>query len=146
MNEDNLMKGASTYHEAITLPLFCTSYDVVIAENMTVAKFHLEDMFNGLSLTNADPHDLSYACVMKHQEVGIRHMIIIVANKKTKNLIPGLIAKECTNASWDILEALDIDVYSNNHVTQSYIVCELANNVHRMYEKFMEAKEDLKDL
>ena len=146
MNEDELMKDATVYYEVVMLPLFCFTQEVVLAETPRDARLHLEEMYKGLNLSEVTGAHLGYSCIMHHAEFGTKYIIVIIASEESEMLMPGLIAQEAVSTSWNIMEALKIDVYENNHRVQDFIVCDITNSVHSVYRKFVEGKSDLKDL
>ena len=135
--DDDFWKGGDNeivvYHESVKLPMFDVNYEVLVCNYMDEAMIHMRKMLGmGIDIIDRDKHgsfDMpGYACTIKGSLIPTQFYVFIPldtigngANKGWPSL-PRRIIHQATHLSWYILDHLSIDIDSENHQIQCYIM------------------------
>ena len=145
--------GISIYHESLRLPMFDVNYEVVVCNFMDEAFIHIRKMLGmNLEIVDRDKHgslDMpGYAFVIKGSMIPTGFYVIIPVDMKGNlanrgwRALSSRIVHQATHLSWFILDHLTIDINSDNHQVQCYVMEHLVEGITEVVDR---AKEKLSD-
>lgn len=133
------------FHERVELPLLHTRYDVIVGEGWKDIFLHTQTLWPGVSL-DISSSSQGYCCIVKHPIMGESFLLLLNTQTVSETPLMSVIAHECTNLSWYILESMDVEIHEDNHEIQALVMAELVWKVHQIYKGTLENKNDLEDL
>ena len=132
------------FHFKKTLPLFCAKYDVLISDDSKELIAGASMLYDDISIVftkNWSDTTCSFSCTIAHSERGNLNILFFnVGDVKTSTDFLPTIIKECSNVSWNILEGLGIELYSENKNIQAYVLKDLVTEVKESVEEYLDSK------
>ena len=135
------------YHGEFEIPLFNLKYHVILSpQDIMLTTMTANMIFEGLKLDVKNKP--GYVGIVEHHEMGTNFILCLnigfydTNNHKLIHKNISNISKYATSLSWIMLEELEIDVDTDNHVIQSTIVERIVDEVLGFLE---EIDQDVSD-